>query len=135
MICRHAPNDINCSSHKDYTDPYPTPKHVSPTLSYSVETPDSKNYSIELVERVGPHLVLKVKYPNCRNCSYEGNKIMVFLNVTELQALKWKEIDPHFRDPKLFVGATQAPSPSARFPGSSDGWIDAVSYARGKDKR
>lgn len=97
-----------------------------------METPDSKNYSIEEAARVGPHLVLKVKYPNCRRCTYEGNKILVLLNVSELQVLKWKEIDPHFRDPKIFVGASQAPSPAARFPASKDGWADAMAYAKGK---
>lgn len=133
MICRHGPNDSSCSSHRDYVDPYPdpVPKYISPG-TYGVETPDSKNYSIEEATRVGAHLVLKVKYPNCRRCAYEGNKILVLLNVSELQVLKWKEIDPHFRDPKVLVDATRAPSPSARFPASKDGWADALVYARGK---
>ena len=57
---------------------------------------------------------------------------MVFLDVTELQALKWKKIDPHFRGPKPL--ATEAPSPAARFPGSAAGWSDAINYARSKIK-
>jgi hypothetical protein len=56
---------------------------------------------------------------------------MVFLNVSELDALKWKEIDPHFRDEKHRL-ATAAPSPAARFPGSDEGWLDAYAYARAK---
>ena len=95
-------------------------------------TPDAEKYSIEEIERVGPHLVLKVKYPNCRACSFEGNKVIVYLNVGELQAMKWKKIDPHFKDPKGKTAATEAPSPAARFPASAEGWADAISYARSK---
>jgi hypothetical protein len=58
---------------------------------------------------------------------------MVFLNITEIQALKWKEIDPHFRDDKNTV--TAAPSPAARFPASPQGWSDAIEYARTKQLR
>lgn len=128
MTCQHGKNDPSCSSHKDYEryNPRPQLKEMTP------ETPDKEKYSIEMVERVGQHLVLKVKYPNCKNCAYEGNKIMVFLNVSEIQALRWKQIDPHFRDPKIAQVETQAPSPSARFPGSDDGWFDAINYAKNK---
>lgn len=76
--------------------------------------------------------MMKVKYPNCRNCAYEGCKVMVFLNVTEAQVLRWKKIDPHFRDPKKAMSTSESPSPAARFPGSAEGWADAQSYARGK---
>lgn len=121
MTCRHSPGDPNCTSAK-YNSDYSPPK------------PDKANYKIEDVHRVGPHLVLKVRYPNCSMCAYEGHKIMVFLNVTELAALKWQEIDPHFRDPKKSTTARQAPSPAARFPASPEGWADAVAYATGKVK-
>ncbi len=69
---------------------------------------------------------------------------MVFLNITEGQMLKWKQIDPHFRssnrgnmrhlDGDKQFPSNEAPSPAARFPASVDGWADAVSYARGKVK-
>lgn len=95
-------------------------------------TPDAEKFEIEEVERVGEHLVLKVRYPNCRKCAYEGNKVMVFLGVSEGQALKWKKIDPHFRDPSRPVSAREAPAPAARFPASKEGWADALVYARGK---
>lgn len=94
--------------------------------------PDKKNYSIVDVERVGPHVVLKVFYPNCSACSYEGNKVMVFLNILEKDILKWREIDPHFRGPTKI--ATEAPSPAARFPANAEGWSDAIAYAHGKIK-
>jgi hypothetical protein len=95
-------------------------------------TPDATQYTIVDFERVGPHLVMKVLYPNCRKCSYEGNKVLVYLNVSEIQVLKWKKMDPHFRDPKKPGPPDEAPGPNARFPASQEGWEDAKSYARSK---
>jgi hypothetical protein len=120
MTCRHEDGDPRCTTRSRTKAPI---------------TPDAENYEIEQVERVGNNLVMKVKYPNCANCSFEGKKVMVFLNVTEEQALKWKKIDPHFRDSQgLPPSLKEAPSPAARFPASTDGWCDALSYARGHEK-
>lgn len=127
MVCRHSPGDPNCSSSKNYRgDDYDRPNY-----SLYGSTPDASKYHIEDVARVGSHLVLKVKYPNCSRCSFEGVKVMVFLNVSEADALRWRQIDPHFRDPKL-KSFTSAPSPAARFPATSEGWSDALAYAQGK---
>jgi hypothetical protein len=112
MTCRHAIGDPSCSS--------------------TVKTPDAANYIIEQVERIGPHLILKVKYPNCSSCAYEGTKVLVYLNITEIQVLRWRRIDPHFADPAVKLRPEDAPSPAARFPASVTGWIDALTYARGK---
>lgn len=139
MTCRHGPNDPSCSSHKDYVD-YSTPD-PKPSYSYSSSyssaptTPDAENYNVQDVEQVGNHLVLKVQYPNCSRCSYEGNKVMVFLNTSTKDALKWRKIDPHFRDPKKIGKFTEAPSPAARFPASDEGWKDALNYARSKTSK
>ena len=57
---------------------------------------------------------------------------MVFLNVTEVQVLKWRRIDPHFRDPAATRKPSEAPPPAARFPATPEGWTDAVAYARSK---
>ncbi len=95
-------------------------------------TPDADKYELIEVERVGPHLVMKVRYPNCKKCSYEGNKVMVFLNVTESNALRWRRIDPHFRDPALKREPWEAPPPASRYPASAEGWSDALAFARGK---
>lgn len=116
MTCRHAPGDPNCSSNRPASDP--------------PATPDAENYTIEDVARVGNHLVLKVRYPNCAHCAYEGHKVMVYLNVSEAAALRWRRIDPHFRTPHQ--DPTQAPSPAARFPGSKEGWKDALAFAHSK---
>jgi hypothetical protein len=124
MTCRHVPGDPNCGTYTSrYEPPPPEPK-----------TPDAENYEIIDMARVGPHVVLTVKYPNCRSCSYEGQKIMVFLNVTEVQILKWRKIDPHFRDPKdpRAPNSREAPSPAARFPASQEGLSDAIDYANKK---
>lgn len=74
--------------------------------------------------------MLEVLYPNCNKCSYEGRKVMVFLNVSEMTALKWRKIDPHFRDTP--TSENEAPGPAARFPASDVGWDDAITYAEGK---
>ena len=121
MICRHSPGDPNCGS-GSYGRSYAS----------APATPDASNYTVEDIARCGSHLVLKVKYPNCSNCAFEGIKVMVFLNVTELEALRWRKIDPHFRGSKAVKG--EAPSPAARFPGTTDGWSDALAYAQGKVK-
>jgi len=118
-MCKHKPGDPNCGSYRPQP---PAPK-----------TPDAENYTVEDVEWVGQtRVVMMVKYPNCSNCAYEGNKVMVFLGVTVQQAMKWRRIDPHFRDPSLKSLPTHAPSPAARFPGTPEGWQDAISYAETK---
>jgi len=97
-------------------------------------TPDSENYEIITFKRVKEHLVLKVRYPNCSNCSYEGDKVMVFLDVEEKDVIMWKKIDPHFMDHTQKTDNKQAPAPAARFPASTQGWSDAVTYANGRSK-
>ena len=117
MVCRHKAGDPECTSRSYYQSQDNSPK--------------ADQYEIVDIARVNNHVILKVLYPNCANCSYEGNKVMVFLNVTEVDILKWKKIDPHFRpnkpDPK------EAPSPAARFPASKEGWQDAIDYAKSKN--
>jgi len=131
MICRHTKGDVSCSSHPEYRDPsYYEPKFSSARAAEN--SPDKTKFEIEEVEEVGPHLVMKVKYPNCSKCSYEGLKIMVFLHIPLKAVFKWKEIDPHFRDEKAMANSNKAPSPAARFPASKDGWDDAMKYAWSK---
>lgn len=85
MVCLHRNGDPNCGSSRSYV---PEPK-----------TPDAEKYTIEDATRVGSHLVLKVKYPNCASCAYEGVKVLVYLNITELVALKWKIDHDQWYDP------------------------------------
>ena len=121
MTCHHSPNDSSCRSHRDYVEPYTAPEPL---------TPDASNYEIEEIEEVELLLVLKIKYPNCKRCEYEGMKILV-VKATMKSALKWRKIDPHFRDTK-FLNDKECPSPLARFPGNEQGWKDAMEYAKSK---
>ena len=100
----------------------------------SARSPNPDEYTVEEVEQVGSHLVIKVRYPGCEKCDFDRCKIMVYLRVPVKDAMKWRRIDPHFRAVKAGTALRhEAPSPVARFPGSSEGWSDALEYARRKD--
>lgn len=89
-------------------------------------TPDATNFEIiDIVEMV-PHLVLVVRFPSCVDCSYEGDKVLVYRDTPLRDVVFWKKIDPHFSIAK--VGPHAAPSPSARFPASDAGKKHAVQY-------
>jgi hypothetical protein len=116
MVCRHRPGDPDCGSWRSYT-------------TYTPTTPDAERYEIVDAVQCGNRMVLKVKYPNCANCAYEGTKVLVYDNVTPLDALKWKRIDPHFRADTVKQAVPEAPSPIARFPASEAGWKQAIWFA------
>lgn len=139
MTCRHNPHDPTCTSYKSRAaeaQAFLTERARVEGRGASVvwpppsDRPDAERYEIVDVEAVGHHLVLKVSYPSCAKCAYEGQKVMVFLNTTPADALRWKRIDPHFRDPSDPTTSTSAPSPAARFPASLSGWVHAITYAR-----
>ncbi len=90
-------------------------------------------YNILEAREVGNHLVMKVLYPNCKNCEYDGTKVMVFSNRTAVDALRWTRIDPHFRkmNPTRAKDIHNAPSPTARFPNTPEGWEAALRLAQG----
>lgn len=92
---------------------------------------DANQFTIEKAEQVGCFLVMIVQYPSCPKCTYEGYKLMVFPETYAIDALKWKKIDPHFRDSGK-ENSYEAPSPVARFPATEEGWNDAVAYAQSK---
>lgn len=135
MTCRHRRGDPACSKYprflKEEADKEIL-RRVADGELVPVDSPDSGKYDISRIERVGPHLVVEATYPNCTKCAYEGRKVMVFLNITEIDAIRWKRIDPHFRDPTLKYPLSEAPPPVARFPANDAGWRDAVAYAKGK---
>jgi len=97
-------------------------------------TPNPGKYEILDARRVGGHLVLKVRYLGCNKCYYGGAKVMVFLNVSEVEVIRWRRIDPHFIESDMKSSADEAPSPAARFPASDEGWADAIEYAQGKSR-
>ena len=134
MSCRHAAGDPNCSSSSVYQEREYSLSLERREAELKANTPDPDKFQVEDVEQIGTHLVLKVRYPSCSKCAYEGDKILIILNASLKEALKWRRIDPHFRDPKIKLMPTWAPSPAARFPASSEGWLDALAYARTKVK-
>lgn len=139
MTCHHSANDPACSSHPLNIARLEAEKHQSEIekLKNNVEVLrkqldqgriDAENAEILDSHRIGPHIVLRVQYPSCKNCSYEGVKVMVYLNASETDVLRWRVFDPHFKDPSEVVSPREAPSPAARFPASQEGWADAIAY-------
>lgn len=125
MTCRHSPNDPHCSS-------YRTPQQRILELSREIaeqkkmlKDPDNSQFEIlDVYDCQGKGgIVLRVRYDSCESCSYEGVKVLVYLNSSMMDVLKWKVIDPHFSDKQ--PGPRCAPSPDARFPASEEGWTQA----------
>ncbi len=136
MTCHHAKGDPNCgaaareaAASEMRRERAEKERELQALRARLPPTPDARNYTIEEVAQTGPNLVLRVKYPNCAKCAYEGNKVLVFLAVSTAEALRWRVIDPHFRDPKMARKPTEAPPPDARFPANDQGWDDAIEYA------
>lgn len=75
-----------------------------------------------------PYLLLAVKYPSCDNCAWEGTKLLVYGGVRPVDVMRWKKIDPHFREPQTQHLFKEAPPPLARFPGSEAGRQMAMRY-------
>jgi hypothetical protein len=99
---------------------------TTPTNS-DPKNPDPKNYQIvKALERNG-FLVVIINYPDCTN--YEGNKILLFKNLTLLQLVNQKVIDPHFFQDDKFA------SPVARFVPTDEGWAMALSLMAVRKKR
>ena len=135
MTCDHKRGDPDCSSHPDNPrDPNNYNKYTTGVLNTlrDPKTPDKNRYEIVDVQyltgRNNAYLILKVKYPNCAACAYEGTKVMVFQDVTMEMPLKWNEIDPHFRENPNVKSPKAAPSPIARFPSSKEGWDNAIKF-------
>ena len=145
MTCRHKPGDPNCSSTRGGYADQENERQTSAELAKlraqlkkyqdafgsdePPATPDSHNYEILEHQQVGLALVLKVRFPSCAKCAYEGVKVLVYEHTSVGDAVFWKVIDPHFRDPKKTRTRQEAPAPTARFPGDDGGWHDAIAYA------
>ena len=127
MTCRHSDDDPSCSSYPENVRR--AQALVDAKKERDALTPDADEYEILQFERVGRVIVLKVLYPNCTLCAYDGTKIMIMPHMSEIQMIQLKRIDPHFRP--LSENATgEAPSPIARFPGSEIGWTNALAFAK-----
>jgi len=142
MICRHKSGDPACGATSGGWRSQENERYNMESKDLEIKklkeqiasfTPDNTKFEIEDIQEVGKHLVMKVSYPNCKTCSYEGNKVLVYLNTSITSVLKWRIIDPHFSG-KVPSSVKEAPSPNARFPASNDGWKDAISFASMKNK-
>lgn len=89
---------------------------------YASGNPDPKHFDIQKFEAIGNYLVVKVNYPDCTN--YEGNKIIVFRDVTPRQLFSSSTLDPHF------FNGTGVQSPIARFVPTDEGWNMAVHFCK-----
>jgi hypothetical protein len=76
--------------------------------------PDPANYKIINHKQINEYLIVQLNYPNCTN--FEGEKILVFKDVTFEQLKKQKLIDPHFSNNENYF------HPIARFIPTEDGW-------------
>lgn len=148
MICRHKSGDPACGStaggwrdreNQRYAEETRKSAHDKEVAALkkqladlTANTPDASNFEILECEEVGSYLCMKVKYPSCSKCSFEGVKVMVFAGCSLKQVLRWRRIDPHFREQCPPAAATEAPSPVARFPGGDDGWDNALAWAASK---
>lgn len=68
--------------------------------------PNPANFIITETYQIGNYLIAHINYPDATN--FEGNKILVYKNATEVQLTAQKEVDPHFCNEKHL-------SPIARF--------------------
>ena len=100
--------------------------YIPASTQDKLPNPDPSNFKI-IKSLVGgdllssrKFLILKVNYPDCKN--YEGNKILVYENVTLEELLKQKTLDPHFSNSKEFY------SPIARFEPTRKGWEMARTF-------
>jgi len=84
--------------------------------------PRADNYKITGHWQTGNYLIVQIKYLDCTN--YEGEKILVFDNIT-LEDLEEQElIDPHFCDNSDYY------SPIARFIPTMAGVIMATRFCK-----
>lgn len=54
----------------------------------------TKNFRIKSIEKIDIYLLVKIHYNECKN--FEGNKILLFKNLSIEELLSMNDIDPHF---------------------------------------
>lgn len=112
MTCRHRAGDPECSSTKG---------------NYYYQ---EQNAEVQRLQRqIEEQRALLKKPDNSQfeiiDC-FEGTKVLVYVGSTTLDVIKWRIIDPHFR--AKASGPREAPSPTARFPASDEGWNMAMRF-------
>jgi hypothetical protein len=81
--------------------------------------PNPSRFNIQYTEEFGNNLVAIIKYYGCTN--YEGDKILVFKNMSDKTLRSMKSLDPHFSED---IG-----SPFARFQPTVEGFEAAQKLA------
>ncbi len=124
MTCRHQDpvNNPQCSSFETPAEQVANAEESLAELREKFNFPAQPDYTdFEVLDysRHGNYMAVKVRYPSCRDCAFGGTKVMVFYGVREIDVMRWKKIDPHFRGTATEKNA--APSPIARFPGTDEG--------------
>lgn len=71
---------------------------VTGEASYPEKLPNSdpNNFKVIDYKQFNNYLYVEVQYPDCTN--FEGRKILVYRNMTVLQFMNLKTLDPHFQD-------------------------------------
>lgn len=142
MTCRHKAGDPGCSSTKDnyyYKEQNAEVQRLQRQVDEQralLKKPDNSQFEIIDCFEGTKGIVLKVKYDSCKDCAYEGTKVLVYAGLTTRDVLKWRVIDPHFSG-KPPATTREAPSPTARFPSSEGGWDMAVkllALLKGEDR-
>lgn len=153
MICRHHPGDPACGSTGGGWKAAENAREAERSIRESEQkktkaaldrvaelerrlaaaSPDASIFDLEDIRIVNNIAVIKARFPNCAMCVYEGNKVLVYENVSALDVARWRKLDPHFREPGV-ADAKTAPPPVARFPASPEGWNRAVDFARAISK-
>lgn len=94
------------------------------SLKKTFPNPNPLNCLVVKHEVIGQFLIVVIKYPDCS--TFEGNKILVYENVTIDELTKQSKqvgIDPHFSASILWK------SPVARFVPTENGWDMAKKFA------
>ena len=98
----------------DHEVHYYEKRYEAPTPEQMIlPNPDPSNFEILRSYYDGWHVLLLVKYPDCEN--YEGNKILLFTDVSLRTVMAMKSMDPHFCEGGHL-------SPFARFEPTESGW-------------
>jgi len=84
--------------------------------------PNPRNFKFKKIEIMEEYALAWINYPDCTN--YEGDKILVFENMSLTDMANMNRIDPHFCD-------GEHPSPIARFEPTERGWDMAIAFITG----
>jgi len=101
-------------SRSSYDSPTVVTKVVEKFINKFLPNPNPGNYEIVKSAEKGGYLIVLINYKDCTN--YEGNKILVYKDVSFQSLLDQKKIDPHFSE------NTDYYSPIARFVPTEEGW-------------